>query len=448
MTEEQTTPDEPDRGDILAAIAETKAAFEGIPDNAELAYQLANLHYQAGHFDTAKETLRPLLDTGEASGDAKLLMGELEYLTGDYAAAEEVLLDLKENAYDTMTRIMAQVKLLFVYYQTNQYARSQDLLKGFEDSIVLPTWDLMKAFEEPPYQIDWNGASETIIPFELTDPLPLLPVEINGEPIWVLIDTGGDAFVLDEEIAASLGIEPVTTVMGTGGGGLQREVGLGRADTLKIGDVTINSVPVMTTATQRWSDIYEGDYTLGGVITTGVLKQFLSTVDYLNEQLILRPRTEAGKQALEQELEGQTVSEVPFTLALTHMMMAQGKLNDQENLNFFVDSGLEDDEGAGFAAPIQTLNYVGIPVPETSVDPDDVGGLGGSGYATGYFPIEELGLGSLAQKDLLGVYGGLTADMYWNPAGFIQDGLISHNFLRQYDSWTLDFDEMTYYFTK
>ena len=52
---------------------------------------------------------------------------------------------------------------------------------------------------------------------------------------------------------------------------------MGRADTLKIGDVTIHSVPVMTTATQRWSDIYEGDYTLGGIITTGVLKQFLST---------------------------------------------------------------------------------------------------------------------------------------------------------------------------
>jgi hypothetical protein len=93
------------------------------------------------------------------------------------------------------------------------------------------------------------------------------------------------------------------------------------------------------------------------------------------------------------------------------------------------------------------LNYVGIPVPETSVDPGDVGGLGGQ-FAIGYFPIEELGLGSLTQKDLLGEYGSLTADSYWNPAGFIQDGLISHNFLRQYSSWTLDFDDMVYYFSE
>jgi len=155
MTKEQNTPDEPDRGDILAAITEAKAAFEGAPDNAELAYELANLHYQAGHFDTAKETLQPSLDAGEASDDAKLLMGELEYLTGNYATAEEILLDLKENASDMMAQIMAQIKLLFVYYQTNEYAKTQDLFPGMEGQIELPTWDLMKDFgDEIPYQVD------------------------------------------------------------------------------------------------------------------------------------------------------------------------------------------------------------------------------------------------------------------------------------------------------
>ena len=62
--------------------------------------------------------------------------------------------------------------------------------------------------------------------------------------------------------------------------------------------------------------------------------------------------------------------------------------------------------------------------------------------------IDELALGSLSQEDLLGEYGTVTPDGYWNPAGFIQDGLISHNFLRQYDSWTMDFSEMVYYFAE
>jgi hypothetical protein len=77
---------------------------------------------------------------------------------------------------------------------------------------------------------------------------------------------------------------------------------------------------------------------------------------------------------------------------------------------------------AGLTAPIQTLNYVGIPIPETSVDPDALGGLGGNEFATGYFAIEELGLGSLAQKDLLGNYGILTADSCWNPEGSSRTG--------------------------
>ena len=37
---------------------------------------------------------------------------------------------------------------------------------------------------------------------------------------------------------------------------------------------------------------------------------------------------------------------------------------------------------------------------------------------------------------------------YWTMSGYIQDGLISHQFLRQYSSWTLDFDAMTYIFER
>ena len=73
------TKEEPDRGDILAEIAETQAAFDESPSNASLAYKLADLHYKAGHFATAKETLQPLMDTGQAFDAAKLLEN-LNYL--------------------------------------------------------------------------------------------------------------------------------------------------------------------------------------------------------------------------------------------------------------------------------------------------------------------------------------------------------------------------------
>ena len=56
-------------------------------------------------------------------------------------------------------------------------------------------------------------------------------------------------------------------------------------------------------------------------------------------------------------------------------------------------------------------------------------------------------MGELTQKDVKGEFGARPASSYWER-GFIQDGLISHQFLRQYGSWTLDFDSMTYLFTR
>jgi hypothetical protein len=282
----------------------------------------------------------------------------------------------------------------------------------------------------------------------ITDPLPLVEVEVNGEPIYAFFDTGGDAFVVDSELAAAMGIEPLATFMGTYAGGLQAETSYAKTDSLKLGDVTITSVPVMILPTERFSEVFaEGQYPTKGVLGTATLRQFLSTIDYENEQIILRPKTDEGLQAFQQELEGQTVTTMPFALASVHMMMAKGQLNDKDDLTFFVDSGLVSEEGAAFIAPIQTLNYVGIPVPETEVNESDVGGGGGAGYETGNFAIEKLGLGTLVQPDTVGEYGTSEAESYWEM-GFIRDGLISHNFLRQYGSWTLDFTDMVYYFAK
>mgnify|MGYP001764342405 CR=1 FL=1 len=63
------------------------------------------------------------------------------------------------------------------------------------------------------------------------------------------------------------------------------------------------------------------------------------------------------------------------------------------------------------------------------------------------FAIERLALGPLEARNLKGEYGALTPESYW-AGGYIQDGLISHRFLRRYSYWTLDFDSRTYLFEK
>jgi hypothetical protein len=82
--------------------------------------------------------------------------------------------------------------------------------------------------------------------------------------------------------------------------------------------------------------------------------------------------------------------------------------------------------------------------PETAISEEAVGG-GGGRFTSGLFDLELVGLGELTQGGVKGEYGALTPETYW-ARGYIQDGLISHGFLRQYGSWTIDFDSMTFLF--
>jgi hypothetical protein len=331
--------------------------------------------------------------------------------------------------------------LVFTYYQTNRFDSCRDLPSELRERVELPHMDLMMAFEDDvPYRVTWGGERRTTVPFLVTDPLPVVRVEIEGRKIAALIDTGGDAFILDSEIADSLGIEMVATMMGMFAGGKQAEVGFAKAEYLTVGDVTLNSVPLSVLPTKQFS---MGEQVIGGILGTSVLRQFLSTLDYPNEQLILRNRSDEAASAFEEESVGRIADEVPFYLEGTHFLLAHGSLNGFDGLLFHVDSGLAGE--AAFSAPRQTLEYVGIPIPEISVHEGIVGG-GGGGFAVGAFAIEELGLGGLTQPNLVGSYGALPAEGY-RRLGFIEDGLISHNFLRQY-AWTIDFSRMRMVFAR
>jgi hypothetical protein len=436
------------RGQILAEIAAAREAFGKDPGNAESRFRLSQLLYQAGNFGESLVVLRPLLEAQQTPANALLLAADLEYLFGRYESAETILQKIMAlNPPDKAAQVKAQVKLMFVYYQTNHYEKAAGLFQGMEGKIKLPLLDLMRAFgRDKPFRAGWpEKIRRTVIPLIVKDPLPIISVEVHGRQIYALIDTGADMFVLDNEIAASMGIKGLASTTGTFAGGRQAEVGFAELDSLKIGDVTLTSVPASLLPTQRFSKGFaNGKYTIGGIVGTGVLKQFLSTLDYPDNKLILRHPDSRALEEMGREMAGKTIVEVPFVLALSHFMMARGRLNDKEPLTFFVDSGLASE--AAFTAPAQTLNYAGIPVPETKVEEGSIGGGGGAGFATGLFAVRTLGLGPLVQVDKKGEFGSFPPGGYW-MLGFINDGIISHQFLREY-AWTIDFSSMKMTFAK
>lgn len=425
------------RGNLAIAVESAAGVFLANPDDTAARLGYAELLYEFGDFEHAMEVVGPLVQAPDAAVEAMTLAARIEYLRGSYEEAERLLKAIHAANPDDV-RVLS--KLALVYYVTDEYARSRDLPADLGRTARLPHFDLMAAFDgKTPYRIAWKDGPRTTVPFLATDPLPIVPVRVEGQDLSALIDTGADCFILDSAIAESLGIEIVAEMTGMFAGGLEARVGFGIADSLTLGGVTLYSVPVSVLPTRQFA---MGGHATGGIVGTSVLRQFLSTLDYPRGELILRERSEDASVRLDEEIRGRVLDETPFYLQGTHFLMARGSLNGFGNMVFHVDSGLAGEPSCG--APRQTLEYVGIPIPEVSTDG---GAMGGGGVvAVGQFPVAEIALGDLKQHDLLGSYGPIPPESY-KRLGFIQDGLVSHGFLRQY-AWTIDFDRMRMVFTR
>jgi len=432
------------RADLLRELADAERAHRGKPSDSKATLAYAKLLLQAGEFWTARELVSPLAAKADASDEAMDLGARLEHLTGHYDAALALydrLIAARQGKGGP--QVLAMVGKMFVQYQRNDFAGMASL--PFPAGVELPNVKLAKAFEgTQPYRLEWhNQARTTEVPFAALDPLPQFPIEVNGVPLRMLYDTGGDLLILDDEVAKALGITSVASAVGSFGGGLQSEIGFGKVDRVKVGEVTLHDVPVMILASKRFT--FDKRFPISGIFGTALTRQFLSTLDYGNQKLVLRERSAANAAKVRSELGDRLVAEIPFALYATHQMFAKGSLNGKERLTYFIDSGLASE--ALFTAPIQTLQYAGIPVPATKMS-EGVGGGGGK-YPEGPFPIQSLSLGPLRQTDGGGSYGSLAPETYWGGnRGFIQDGLVSHSFLKRYGTWTLDFDSMTYLFGK
>ena len=383
----------------------------------------ATAAHAAGDFVRARELAADVVADGDPSLEAVRGLAELEYLLGDYDAAEPLLRRVAENAgRNVELRVDAEVALALVYLQTNRFAAARGLFAGLEGGIDLPLWELMKSFGgEEPYRIEWGGESKAVLPFTQTTTweLPCVRIELNGLEVDARIDTGGELLTLSPDVAEALEVEAVTGAEGVFAAGARGEIGYGRVDTVRLGPLTVRAVPVAVMALER------------PVIGTGFLRQFLATVDYPVRRLVLRARSSRLPEG---------GAEVPFALAASHLILVSGSLDGREGQTFIVDSGLEDEGGASVALPRATLDALGIPAPALT---EEIGesGAGSLSLRFGRFPLRQVGVGPLVQHDPSGLFG-IFPDLWTENGGITIQGILSHGFLRRY-AWTLDFERMT-----
>jgi Aspartyl protease len=427
------------RSDVEKEFGSLQAAYQVSPGNVQNRRLYADVLFKLGDVWQANDVIAPLATPWSSNLDDLQLGAKLALLTSDYHRAEVLfdrLLEIAPKTSDAHTK--AVQGLVMVYYQSNQFAKSKRLslppAAADEENNSSDLLTFMQRFPGEPYQIEW-ATPEKIAHLPMINDimapgaLPLMRLEVNDQTVEFILDTGGDRLYIDEGVATKLGIKNISERKAkyayTKGQTVTEPLGV--ADTVKLGQVTLKNVPVIVA---KWKAL---GLTSDGVITTQILKQFLSTVDYSKKEITLRERSASGHAQLLASLEGKAPHQMPFFLASTHLQFAKGCLNGHPGLNFLVDSGLA--LSLPLVLPDETVKSLGLsktPIPNTKL------------FVS---PIESHGLDHLirgATQAASNIF--VEKNMYWSN-GFLMDGLISHQYLWHLGSWTIDFENMTYSFT-
>ncbi len=290
--------------------------------------------------------------------------------------------------------------------------------------------------EEPAYFIE--GPPVSRVEFVTTDPLPVVEVSVcGGKPVRFFIDTGAAEVVVGEHLARQARADITGKITGQSAGPKGR-VGLGRIDSMQIGDFVLRNVPIHTLDTGRFAPVF-GDLEVQGAIGTRLLMHLLETLDYVRGSLTLRRSGPPAPEFIGSTVGATEVKVVPFWLIQMHYIVALGTVNGGMPVLFLVDTGLA---GKGFTAPESFLREAGIPVDWTKAQQ----GIGGFGSVKEVDIVaDEVTLGTAADELVVRAVPGVAVDkplpILGYRLGFLVGGLVSHRFFREC-ALTLDFVQM------
>lgn len=366
-----------------------------------------------GRFDVAREALA----RREGAGAAQLGLGYLALLRNDLDEAET---RLRAAAERPLRRKLARALLGEAHYRRDDFERAAPLFAAAGQAAKARKLESFAGRRPNEIQPGFAGAR---IPFAKTDPLPVIELNVNGsDPGRFIIDTGGGELILDRAFARTVGAETFGTERSVFGGGKKATLDHAAVESVQLGEARLANVPVSLLDLEGIGPQL-GESRVDGILGTVPLYHFLSTIDYVNGELVLQPRGSAAHGVA-----------VPFWLAEDHFMVAWGTLNGGRPMLFFVDTGLA---GAGFTGPKSTLREAGVVLqPEGAVD-----GMGGGGaFSAVPFDAAEMSLGDVSHENVPGVDGAFPKQLE-RAMGFRIGGLISHQFFRSH-ALTLDFSAM------
>lgn len=412
----------------------------------------ADVAFAAGHFAAAETLYRKALEKLPGIGRVEGQIGLLALWRNDLDAAETYLKKAQKDGpwWTRHWPITAQIdyRLALTYGRAGRVHEAVEVLRKAAGLLPFGPFKQLKVnadqlalFDDATfYHI--HGPDEVAVPFVITDPLPVVQVSVNGSTLVnFFIDTGGEGITLDRAFAAKVKAEIVGEYPGEYAGGKPGMTGYGKIDELRLGDLTVSNIPISTLDLAPTSHYVFNDMPIEGIIGTGFLLRFLSTIDYPRQRLVLRRHAETETESeIDRVLSLDGLAHVfPMWLVETHLIFAEGSVNGLDTMLMMIDTGLA---GAAFMSSKTTCTAAGMEMDWSK----GIAGAGGGGEVKGIaVTVNELALGRgdsvLRKQGLTGVVTERDNSLFNGVAGFRVGGLISHQFFREH-ALSLDFRRM------
>jgi tetratricopeptide (TPR) repeat protein len=280
------------------------------------------------------------------------------------------------------------------------------------------------------------GEARTTIKFEAFDNRPILTVRLNGDkrPLRFVLDTGSGMSVISDETAKKLGLKPVARgglARAVGGGG-RFEIVYGYVNSIEIGEVRVENVPVYI---RKFFDIA---VPVDGYLGLSVISKYLTSIDYGTRQMSLLRQNQSdvveswtmvrrgeSAQALAAVSPNSTAFEVPLRTTSSGFLSGEVALEGfDKTLNFIVDT----------AASITVVSEK-LSQQEQLLDllqPSRMKVFGAAGVTEDVkllqLPKLSLGLSKLEKINA----AVLDLEPVNETAGFTQSGILGGNFLRNF----------------
>lgn len=276
------------------------------------------------------------------------------------------------------------------------------------------------------------SGDRAVLPFEAFDNRPIVKIRVNGSktPLRFVLDTGSGMSVLSEETARKLGIKSIARgglARAVGGGG-RFEIVYGFINSMDIGDIRVENVPVYI------RHFHDMQTPVDGYLGIAALARLVTAVDYGNRRMTLvRPRNAPGLATAVERLSSRDITpgltrpgiDVPVRTTASGFLSGEVTIEGiKKPLNFIIDTG----------ATVSVLSERAAELDDAVafIQQDRMRVFGAAGVAENVkiALLPKVVVGSYSREKINAAV--LDLEPINETAGFQQSGILGGNFLRHF----------------